>query len=79
MSVSRSDIEEAEENAGQNYGAEESTEEGLFDMVTTCTDFLFEMFNVSAARVISKLYELLSNSEVENMKYELKSELKFKH
>ncbi|XP_034750064.1 RNA polymerase I-specific transcription initiation factor RRN3 [Etheostoma cragini] len=32
VSASRSDIEEAEENAVQNQLAEESTEEGLFDM-----------------------------------------------
>lgn len=33
MSASRSDIEEAEENAVQNQREEEWTEEGLFDMV----------------------------------------------
>ncbi|XP_071357462.1 RNA polymerase I-specific transcription initiation factor RRN3 [Trachinotus anak] len=32
VSASRSDIEEAEENAGQNQREEEQTEEGLFDM-----------------------------------------------
>lgn len=35
VSASRSDIEEAEENAVQNQRAEERTEEGLFHMVTT--------------------------------------------
>lgn len=35
VSASRSDLEEAEENALQNQWAKERTEEGLFDMVTT--------------------------------------------
>lgn len=40
VSASRSDIEEAEENAMQDQRAEERTEEGLFDMVTTSTALL---------------------------------------
>lgn len=41
VSVSRSDIEETEENAAQNQKAEEESEEGLFDMVTVTTVCVF--------------------------------------
>ena len=40
VSASRSDIEEAEETAEHSQQAEEHTEEGLFDMVTTTNCFI---------------------------------------
>lgn len=43
VSASRSEIEEAEENAVYNHQAEERTEEGLFDMVTASMGLLTEV------------------------------------
>lgn len=41
VSASRTDIEEAEENALQTQQVDEQSEEGLFDMVTTSTSLQF--------------------------------------